>query len=291
MTIFYPDVSNNQWGSTSLTTQGRQALLNFLGRLKNEGFAGVSHKMSQGSDFIDPYGAICQDWCDDNDFPFIGYHYVDTSDPAAQAQNWRNAGGRDNAMLDFEDGSGDMGNFWAVTNGFNRAGVNIQLGYIPHWYIGDQDLSGLPANGIFLVSSGYPTGYTADYASTLYANSGGDKGQGWNPYNGAAPAAWQFTSSAVVAGLNGVDCNAYLGPDLTVLFGGTPAPGPGASVPAPLPPSPTPPSPLVGSAVNLFGPAPDPSLWELPSDDSIFAAATDIVAQFLGTASAGAGHG
>lgn len=288
MTLFYPDVSNNNWGSTQLTVAGQQALQNFLSQLRQQGFAGVSHKMSQGSDFIDPYGALCQSWCDDNDFPFIGYHYVDESDPGAQAANWRAAGGRDNTMFDHEDGSGDMDNFWAVTNGFNAAGVNVALGYIPHWYIGNQDLSGLSANGIYLISSGYPMGYAADYASTLYDSCGGDTGSGWAPYNGATPTAWQFTSSAIIAGVSGVDCNAYLGTDLNVLFGGTPASGPGVSASAPLPPSPTPPPPLgSGAATNLFGPAPDPTLWELPTDDSIFSAASDIVAQFLGSATTG----
>lgn len=68
--------------------------------------------------------------------------------------------------------------------------------------------------------------------------------------------------------------------------------GLGVSAPAPLPPSPTPPPPLgSGVAVNLFGPAPDPTLWELPTDDSIFTAAGVIVAQFLGSATIGAASG
>lgn len=52
--------------------------------------------------------------------------------------------------------------------------------------------------------------------------------------------------------------------------------GLGVSVPAPQPPSPTPPPVLVP-------PSTDP-IWTLPTDDSIFAAAGVIVAQFLGSA-------
>jgi hypothetical protein len=51
--------------------------------------------------------------------------------------------------------------------------------------------------------------------------------------------------------------------------------GLGVSVPAPQPPSPTPPPVLT----------PSPTNWTLPDDDSIFAAAGVLVAQFLGSAS------
>jgi len=71
------------------------------------------------------------------------------------------------------------------------------------------------------VSSGYPGG--SGYASTIYANSSGNSGEGWAPYGGATPAAWQFTNSADIAGLT-VDCNAYRGADITVLFGTAPTP-------------------------------------------------------------------
>jgi hypothetical protein len=66
------------------------------------------------------------------------------------------------------------------------------------------------------VSSAYPDG--SGYASTIYANSGGNSGVGWAPYGGITPAAWQFTDHADIAGFR-VDCNAYLGADITILFG------------------------------------------------------------------------
>jgi hypothetical protein len=219
--------------------------------------------MSQGSDFIDPYGAIAQTWCAQNDFPFIGYHYVSTDDPAAQAQNWLAAGGGTNAMFDWEDGSGDLNTFWAVVNAFNDAGVNVQLGYMPRWYLegagsgAGTDLSPLAANGILLVSSGYPGG--TGYASDLYAQGGGDGGEGWQPYNGATPSAWQFTDSATVGGISPIDCNATR-MDIHALFG-LPAPTPLAPAPspppAPAPQSPVAPAPAPPSAVDPT-PAPPP---------------------------------
>lgn len=259
MVLFYPDVSNVNWtGTATWTDQGQQNLIAFLSQLSREGFAGCCHKMSQGAGFIDLYGAIAQDWCAQAGLPFIGYHYLSTEDPAAQAQCWLDAGGSTNAMFDFEQGSGDMANFWAVVSAFNEAGVNVQLGYIPRWYVGAQDLSGLAANGILLVSSAYPGG--GGYAAQIYADAGGDAGEGFAPYNGATPAAWQFTSSATVSGFSPIDVNAYLGSDINVLFG--------TSTPAPLP-GPTP------------GPAAYP--WALPTDGSVLAATDVVVAQFLGS--------
>lgn len=211
-TLYYPDVSNNNWSSTF-------ALTNFLSQLAPEGFAGVVHKVSEGDYYSDPYWSACQQWCQQNNLPCLGYHYVTTDSPDAQAAQWNSNGGGHNAMLDFEANSGDMNNFWAVVNAFNNAGVNIQLVYLPNWYwgeIGQPDLSALPANQIFLVSSNYPDG--SGYASVVYENSGGDTGRGWAPYGGCTPSAWQFTDSANVAGIN-VDCNAYLGSDIRGLFG------------------------------------------------------------------------
>lgn len=242
VTLFYPDVSNNNWGNQNWTAAGQQNLYSFLSQLAGQGFAGVCHKMSQGNTYTDPYGALCQTWCQQNNLPFIGYHWVTLDDPGSQATQWLAAGGGTNAMLDFEAGppsSGDLNNFWAIANAFNAAGVNVQLGYIPQWYwnqVGAPDLSSLTTNGIQLVSSGYPSS-AAQYASVLYNNGGGDSGSGWAPYGGATPAAWQFTSNANVStgSVIGVDVNAYKGADINALFGGAPAPPP----PPPPPPVPS----------------------------------------------------
>jgi hypothetical protein len=249
MTLYYPDCSNNNWSST-------QDLINFLSQLSSEGFAGVSHKVTQGSDYQDPYWSECQQWCTSNALPLIGYHYLDTSDSVAQAQNWVSSGGGPNAMFDVEAGSGDIDNVWAVTNAFNAVGVNVQLWYLPHWYwnsIGGPDLSQLASNNIMLVSSAYPGG--TGFASDIYASSGGDAGEGWVSYGGATPSAWQFTDSASISGFS-VDCNAYLGSDIGILFGTTDAP--------------VPPPPSV------------PTYMGLPVDDSIYTAISAIANQFVG---------
>lgn len=284
-TLFYPDVANVNWTNTAtLTSLGKQNLFSFLSQLAGEGFAGVAHKMSQGSGFIDPYGVLAQSWCAQNELPFIGYHYLSTDDPGAQAQNWLAAGGGNNVMFDDEDGSGDINNFWACVNAFNEIGVNVQLEYLPQWYwsnIGQPDLSGLASNGILLVSSGYPGG--TGYASDIYAASGGDSGEGFAPYGGATPSAWQFTDSANIAGFT-VDCNAYLGSDINVLFGTAPAASPPTPAPTPVivTPPPVPPAPVPTPPVST-APTPYPYPWVLPDDDSVLAATDVIVAQFLGS--------
>jgi hypothetical protein len=213
MTLFYPDCSNNNWSST-------QDAIDFLEQLVPEGFSGICHKVSEGSYYEDPYWLAIQQWCQQNNFPLIGYHYVTADDAASQASTWLGNDGGALAMLDWEQNGGDLTNLTAVVDAFNTAGITVQLGYYPRWYWSEQgggDLSDL-ANA--LVSSAYPDG--TGYASTIYLNSGGNAGQGWAPYGDATPAAWQFTNSADIAGVT-VDCNAYLGTDLTVLFGLAPA--------------------------------------------------------------------
>ncbi len=214
MTIWYPDVSNNQWSSVS-------DAIRFMEQLVLEGFSGVSHKCSEGDYFQDPYFAPVQKWCSANNFPLLPYHYVTTDNPAAQAQTFvANAGGAKVAMFDWEANGGDLANYYAVAAAFNAAGVNVGVGYCPKWYydeVGGGDLSQAGA----VVSSGYPGG--SGYASTIYANAGGDNGEGWAPYGGVTPTCWQFTDQALIAGIT-VDCNAFKGTQeqLAQLFTGGP---------------------------------------------------------------------
>lgn len=219
-TLYYPDVANVQWG-LPFSTQGQQQLLGFLAQLKPEGFAGAVHKATQGSGFQDPYFATFRNYCENNDLSWLGYHYVTTDDPGAQAANWVANNGGPFAMLDVESGSGNMNTFWNVVNAFNAAGINVTQAYIPHWYwqqIGEPNLS-LAENQIALVSSNYPAGN--GYASQIFTDAGGDGGPGWASYGGDSPRAWQFTDTATIAGID-VDCNAYLGagPNLDAFFTG-----------------------------------------------------------------------
>jgi hypothetical protein len=220
MTLFYTDVANVNWPPS----RNPQDVINFLQGSVAEGFSGVAHKVTQGAGFQDWAWQTAFLWCRSHQYPIIGYHYVDLSDPAAQASNYVNAGGTDNVMLDWENGGGDLNNFWSVVEAFNMRGFNIQLGYVPRWYLqsagsgAGTDISAFAANGIKLVSSAYPNGYAADLASNIYQRDGGDSGPGWASYNGGTPAAWQFTSVAQVSGFV-VDCNAFLGDNITDLFG------------------------------------------------------------------------
>lgn len=251
MAILYPDCSNHQWRSP-------RELTNFLSDLSSQGFPGICHKVSEGDGYSDPYWQACKEWCQQNNMPCLGYHYVTTDNPGSQAQQWLHNNGGPNVMLDFEVNSGDINNFWNVVNAFNAVGVNVQLAYLPRWYwqghIGSPDLSSLTSNGILLVSSSYPVA-DSGLASTIYDDAGGDTGPGWAPYGGATPSAWQFTDRATIGGIN-VDCNAYLGFDINVLFGSaqTPGPPPGAV----------------------------PTYRGLPVDDSIYSAIPALAAQFNG---------
>lgn len=227
MTVYYPDLSNDNWGSEDLTDQGRQKLMAFLGQ--GLPYAAISHKMSQGSDYVDPYGAICQTWCADHNVAFMGYHFATTDPAAAQVSNWQAAGGGANVMIDFEQLDANahpalnMGLFWDLVYAFNAADINVALVYLPQWYADDisADLSPLAPSEIALVSSAYPLGYSIGPPADLYRGCDGDDGEGWAPYcGGPVPTIWQFTCTASIGGIN-VDCNAFRGTaaQLAAVFG------------------------------------------------------------------------
>ena len=216
MTLFYPDCSNRNWSST-------QDAIAFLKQLVPEGFSGMCHKVSEGNYYEDPYWSTVQGWCQQNKLPLIGYHYVTTDDPASQAHTWLGNDGGALAMLDWEANGGDLANLVSVVDAFNVVGVTVQLGYYPQWYWSQQGEGSLFDLAEALVSSG--SSGESGYASAIYRNCGGNSGKGWEPYGGLTPAAWQFTSNAEIAGFT-VDCNAYLGSEIAVLFGTAPTPPP-----------------------------------------------------------------
>ena len=77
------------------------------------------------------------------------------------------------------------------------------IGYIPHWYWGDQSTRFVDV----LWASNYVTG--TGPPATLYAKV--TPGQ-WAAYGGRAPALLQFTNAATVPGVSGpVDCSAFRG--------------------------------------------------------------------------------
>ena len=233
MTLYGPDLSNNNWSGKAPVD-----IVPWLGQLKTQGFSFIEHKVSEGDYYTDPYWPTVYQWAQDNDFVAVGYHYVIGGiDPARQAARYLKndpSKGAAPAMLDFEANSGGIENFHAVWQAFQAAGINVRLAYIPHWYwqdIGSPSLTGVTG----LVSSAYYE--RGNYASAEYLDSGGDNGEGWTGYGGATPAIWQFTDSALIAGLN-VDCNAYRGSldDLKILLGVTPgSPSTGVSPVTPIP--------------------------------------------------------
>lgn len=211
MTLFGVDISNFQRGMD-------------IAAVAREGFSWVEAKVSEGNYYQDPAWTANRAGAAAVGMPIIGYHYANAScDPASQVQTWLGNGGPNVCMIDFEDHSGTISDYWALVNAFNAAGVTVALSYIPQWYweqIGSPDLSGVPG----LIASNYLGG--TGYASDLYAAAGGDDGHGWTPYGGASPVMWQFTNRASVAGMS-VDADAFKGneSDLVALLTGKPQGG------------------------------------------------------------------
>jgi lysozyme len=182
-----------------------QAGLN-LAEVKAESFDFIIAKATQGSGYVDPAWTSFRDGAVANDLILVAYHYVTLDAATAQAENLVGALGDTSipVMLDFEAGSGDLANFWAVTDAITAAGAHVALSYIPRWYwqqIGSPDLTGVPG----LVASDYVGG--SGYASALYP---GDDSDFWAGYGGVEPVILQFTDAAEVAGQT-VDADAYIG--------------------------------------------------------------------------------
>jgi hypothetical protein len=182
-----------------------QAGLN-LAEVKAEDFDFVIAKVTQGSYYVDPAWPAFRDGARANGLILVAYHYVTGDPPAAQAQNLVSHLGDPSipVMLDFEAGSGDLNNFWAVADAITAAGAHVALSYIPHFYwqrIGSPDLTGVPG----LVAADYVAG--TGYASNLYP---GDTSGFWSGYGGADPVILQFTDAALVAGYR-LDADAYRG--------------------------------------------------------------------------------
>jgi lysozyme len=182
-----------------------QAGLN-LAEVKAESYDFIIAKATEGSGYVDPSWTSFRDGANANGLILVAYHYVNLDDAAAQAENLVSALGDISipVMLDFEDGSGDLDNFWAVADAITAAGAHVALSYIPRWYwqeIGSPDLTGVPG----LVSSEYVDG--TGFGSVLYP---GDDSTFWAGYGGVDPVILQFTDSAEVAGQT-VDADAFIG--------------------------------------------------------------------------------
>jgi len=201
-TTIAPDPTVTTWGIDISNHQGDMNLT----QVKAEGFDFIWCKVSEGADYRDPYWPQNYNRARAAGLILAGYHYVRAGDPAAQARTFVSHLGDTSvpAMLDFEDGSGDITQFWAVKAEIEKLGVRVALSYIPDWYwerIGRPDLSKVPG----LISSEYVTG--SGYASVLYP---GNQSGFWKAYGGRTPAVLPFTDRALVAGKS-VDANAFRG--------------------------------------------------------------------------------
>jgi hypothetical protein len=190
-----------------------------LDEVKAEGFYFVFAKVSEGATFRDAFWPHTRDWAREIGLILAGYHYVRTSNPQLQADNFVSQLGDSSipAMLDFEANSGDIANFWAVLCAIEARGVHVALSYIPRWYwqqIGSPDITTVPG----LIASSFVSGM--GFASALYPS---DHSVFWAAYGGRQPDLLQFTNQALIAGQR-LDANAFRGtPDqLRALLGLTP---------------------------------------------------------------------
>lgn len=177
-------------------------------QVKSEGFDFIICKLSQGTVSGSYEGS----------FPWIasakslgmaalGYHYLSTADPVAQARVFTNQLARAGVAgaVDVEKDSGNIENVHAFLQECSRLGARVSLLYMPQWYwkqIGSPSLAGLPP----LWSSRYPD----MVAGTAAQNYTRVPKSFWDGYGGNQVAVLQFSSTARVAG-HTVDVNAFQG--------------------------------------------------------------------------------
>lgn len=192
--IFGVDISHYQHGIA-------------LDQVAAEGFCFALCKLTQGATYVSPSWVAQRDGARAARLVLGAYHYIDGSDPHAQAANAA-AHLRDHTIpiaLDAEDGAGDITHIHAVAAAFADAGLAVALTYLPHWYwvkIGRPNLTGLAP----LWASRYPS-TAQDYAWNAYQGVTDDY---WDGYGGLDVALLQFTASARVAGQL-VDVSAFRG--------------------------------------------------------------------------------
>jgi hypothetical protein len=181
--VEFPDISHYQAG-LSLT-----------------GASFVVAKATEGTGYTDPSYAGFRDQADRLGIGFAAYHWIDTSDLAAQAMKAYSVAGGRPLMWDAEAAGATVPRLVELTTRYRALGGNPRAVYLPHWWwwqLGSPSLLPLANAGLFLISSNYPTsGYTPT-------------GPGWAPYGGMTPQIWQYTDKQQFNG-QPVDFNAYRG--------------------------------------------------------------------------------
>lgn len=160
--------------------------------------AAIVAKATEGTYYKDSEYSWFKQQAANRSLPFSGYHFLNgNEDPAAQAQYYHDFAGAVPCMVDVEpEDSANSRPTVDQTVAFIKAlqglGGRVWSVYFPRWYLDEVggDLSRVTALGAVIVSSNY----------TSYS----DTGPGWQPYGGATPAAWQYTSTPL-------DKNAFKG--------------------------------------------------------------------------------
>jgi len=183
MAILFPDVSHFQAG---LSLRGAVACI---------------AKATQGTSYSDAAYIEFRTQAASLGIPFAAYHWLDTSDAAAQALHAYSVVGTTPLMIDDEQGVINVAHTLAFINAYRARGGRVVLEYAPQWVWTDSgrpDLRPLVAAGLGIVSSNYPAGgYT-------------DAGPGWGTYGGITPLVWQYTDKQMFNGFP-VDFNGFRG--------------------------------------------------------------------------------
>ncbi|HET9172021.1 MAG TPA: GH25 family lysozyme [Actinospica sp.] len=205
MTLFVADIASYQAGLVPA-------------RLKPD-IAALIIKCTEGTGYLNPDYA---NWLGEAAAAGLlvgAYHYVDGTDPAAQAA-WLKANIVDPSvpvMIDEESVS--LAQALAVADAMDAEGLHVRLMYLARSYwqtLGSPDLSApFAARGLALVNASYPSSASGSPAQ-LYP---GDGAAGWDAYGGVTPTLYQFTDSATESGQN-IDVSAFRGDisALTALF-------------------------------------------------------------------------
>lgn len=207
VTIFGPDISHYQAGFD-------------LSRAAAEGCEFVIGKVSQGSSFKDSQWPHTRDEGRAAGLLVVGYHYVDGSNPDAQAATCASWIGDKSipVALDWERNGGTIKNLKAVLAAFRQAGLNVPLVYTGGWYWGEVGSPDLRPLGVALWKSRYPSTNPGS-PSALYSRVPSSY---WAGLGGLDTKLLQFTDKASIAGRS-VDCSAFQGTrdELAALLGGT----------------------------------------------------------------------
>lgn len=170
-------------------------------------------KATQGTSYVDPTYQNFRAQAAGLKIPFAAYHWLDTTDAAAQARHCFSVVGKTPLMIDDEQHTINVAHTLAFVAAYRALGGRVVLEYAPQWIwsaSGKPSLTPLTGAGLAIVSSSYPTaGYTAN-------------GPGWGTYGGITPTIWQYTDKQAFNGQR-VDFNAYRGTQdqLRALLNGT----------------------------------------------------------------------